>query len=171
MIIRLRRLSADMKQNHNVRSCIFIMIAMVILAACSSIDCPLNNTVYANYVLTGKVSKLPDTLTIAIARQNAPDSVLINKQVDAKTFSLPMSYGQDVDRLHFQTGRIMDTVWVEKTNRPHFESVDCGLNYFHTITGVRYTRHAIDSIVINQKEVTYDASQQHFHIYYKEYRL
>lgn len=60
---------------------------------------------------------------------------------------------------------------VTKTNTPHFESVDCGVAYFHVITGVRYTRNAIDSIVINHKEVNYDATQQHFHIYFKEYRF
>ena len=62
-------------------------------------------------------------------------------------------------------------MWVTKTNEPHFESVDCGLNYFHTLTGVRFTRHAIDSVVINQKSVNYDVSPKHFYIYFKEYRM
>lgn len=144
---------------------------MLMVAACSSVDCPLNNAVYANYRLMGKVTTLPDTLTISTARANGADSILINLQVNTDSFSLPMSYGQDTDVLYFRTNSLVDTVWVDKTNRPHFESVDCGLNYFHTITGVRNTRHAIDSIVVNQKEVTYDATQKHFHIYFKEYRF
>lgn len=144
---------------------------VVLLAACSSVDCPLNNTVYTNYQLMGKVTTLPDTLTITTTRQDGLDSVLINKQVNTDSFSLPMSFGQDVDILYFQTNSVLDTVWVSKTNEPHFESVDCGLNYFHTITTVRNTRNAIDSIVINNKEVTYDVSKKHFHIYFKEYRL
>ena len=89
----------------------------------------------------------------------------------AEEFSLPVSYNQDEDVLYFYTGLLKDTVWMQKTNRPHFESTDCGLNYFHTITGIRYTRHAIDSIVINHKDINYDASPKHFHIYFKEYRL
>jgi hypothetical protein len=148
-----------------------MLLTMAIIVSCSSVDCPLNNTVYANYKLMGKVTTLTDTLTISTTKQDGFDSILINKQVNTDSFFLPISYGQDVDVLYFQTNSLVDTVWIEKTNHPHFESVDCGLNYFHTITRVRCTRHAIDSIVINQKEVTYDISQQHFHIYFKEYRL
>ena len=128
-----------------------MLLTILILAACSSVDCPLNNTVYANYKLMGKVTTLPDMLTISTTRQDGSDSILINRQ----------------DTLYFQTNTLIDTVWIEKTNHPHFESVDCGLNYFHTITGVSCTHNAIDSIVINKKEVTYDISQQHFYIYFK----
>ncbi len=144
---------------------------LVLLGACSSVDCPLNNVVYTNYKLCGAVATLPDTLTISTTRVDGLDSVLINRQVNTDSFSLPVSYGNAEDVLFFRTNHLSDTVWVEKTNVPHFESVDCGLNYFHTITGVRFTRHAIDSIVINHKEVNYDASPKHFHIYFKEYRL
>jgi hypothetical protein len=148
-----------------------MLLTILILAACSSVDCPLNNTVYANYKLMGKVTTLPDMLTISTTRQDGSDSILINRQVNTDSFYLPMSYGLDVDTLYFQTNTLIDTVWIEKTNHPHFESVDCGLNYFHTITGVSCTHNAIDSIVINKKEVTYDISQQHFYIYFKEYRF
>lgn len=147
-------------------------VALVVgLSACSSVDCPLNNTVYANYKLMGAVKTLPDTLTISTVRSDGSDSVLINQQVNTDSFLLPMSCGHDVDELHLRTNSLLDTVWVTKTNTPHFESVDCGVAYFHVITGVRYTRHAIDSIAINHKEVNYDATQQHFHIYFKEYRF
>lgn len=150
-----------------------MVLACVVLltTACSSVDCPLNNTVYANFKLMGKVSKLSDELTISTHQKGRKDSILINRLTNAESFSIPVSYGKDVDTLVILTNTITDTVWIEKTNRPHFESVDCGLNYFHTITGVRSTRNAIESIVINQKEITYDASQQHFHIYFKEYRF
>lgn len=143
----------------------------VALSACSSVDCPLNNTVYANYRLKGSVTSLPDTLTISTARADGSDSVFINHQVNTDSFLLPMSYGRDTDELYLRTNSLLDTIWVTKTNTPHFESVDCGVAYFHVITGVRYTRNAIDSIVINHKEVNYDATQQHFHIYFKEYRF
>ncbi|MGI6242845.1 MAG: DUF6452 family protein [Prevotella sp.] len=159
------------RQNKHPWLQIYMILTVILLAACSSVDCPLNNTVYANYKLMGKVTTLPDTLTISTPRLDGFDTILINKQVNTDSFYLPMSYGQDVDILYFHTNTLLDTVWIEKTNQPHFESVDCGLNYFHTITGVRSTHNAIDSIVINKKEVTYDISQQHFYIYFKEYRF
>ena len=159
--------------NHNKRHnrlLVCMLAMMALLAACSSVDCSLNNTVYTNYKLMGKVTTLTDTLTILTTRQNGFDTVLINQQVNTDSFSLPVSFGQEVDELYFHTNSLRDTVWVSKTNEPHFESVDCGLNYFHTLRGVRYTRNAIDSIVIKNKEVNYDVSKQHFYIYFKEYR-
>jgi hypothetical protein len=154
---------------HPIAAC-SVVLACVLTVACSSIDCPLNNTVYTNYMLMGTVTTLPDTLTISTTRQNGFDSVIINKQVNTDSFSLPISYTQPEDVFYFNTNGTMDTVWVSKTNQPHFESVDCGLNYFHTLTGVRSTRNNIDSVVINYKEVNYDVSKKHFYIYFKEYR-
>lgn len=159
-------------QGIRYRSMQVCMVGMVaLMAACSSVDCPLNNSVYANYKLMGKVTSLPDTLTISIKRTNGEDSILINQQVNTDSLTLPVSYAQDEDILYFKTNTLLDTLWISKTNEPHFESVDCGLNYFHTLTGVRFTRNAIDSVVIKNKTVNYDVSQAHFYIYFKEYRF
>lgn len=138
---------------------VLLLLVGLALTACSSVDCPLNNSVYANYKLMGPVSTLTDTLTISTSRADGNDSVLINHQVNTDSFSLPMSYGHDVDELYLQVNSLIDTIWVEKTNKPHFESVDCGVAYFHTLQRVRYTRHALDSIVINHKDVNYDATK------------
>lgn len=148
-----------------------LLIIILMAGACSSVDCPLNNVVYTNYLLQGPVQTLPDTLTISTTRTDGYDSVLINQQVNTDSFSLPISYGKPEDILFLKANHLTDTIWVQKTNEPHFESVDCGLNYYHTITGVRFTRHAIDSVVINHNRVTYDVRPKHFYIYFKEYRL
>ena len=159
-----------MNTNRSMLALLWVCLVLIV-ASCSSVDCPLNNTVYANYVLRGPVTTMPNTLTILTHRQDGTDSILINQQVNTDSFTLPVSYAQTEDVLVFHTGHLTDTVVIEKTNEPHFESVDCGLNYFHTLTGVRYTRHALDSIVINHNQVNYDASQKHFFVYFKEYRL
>ena len=153
-----------------MRRLLYLLIGVATLAACSTIDCPLNNTVYAKYVLRGPVTTLPDMLTISTMISGDSDSVLINQQENTDSFSLPMSYNRPEDVLVMQTNNLFDTIKVEKTNTPHFESVDCGVNYFHTITNVTYTRHTIDSVVIHHNFVNYDASQQHFYIYFKESR-
>lgn len=149
--------------------CLFCLLAMT---ACTSIDCPFNHTVATTYLLKGEVDTLTDTLTITTKRLDGLDTVLLNRSVKTDSFSLPMSYVRAEDVLVFTltdtTNTVTrDTVWVSKTNRPHFESVDCALSYFHTITGVKSTNHAIDSIIIKNTEVTYDASKGHFHIYFK----
>jgi len=100
------------------------------------------------------------------------DLVIINLQNNTDSFELPMSYTADEDVFYIElrdtTGeQYMDTVTVSKTNEPHFESVDCGANYFHTITNVEYSTNGIDSIRINNNKVTYDSSKPHFLIYFK----
>lgn len=148
-----------------------LMMALGLMAACSTLDCPLNNTVYTKYKLAGNITTLTDTLTISTNRIEGTDRVLINKDVNVDSFILPMSYSLLEDSLFFETRNadnrlLRDTVTVQKTNTPHFESVDCKPSFFHTITGVKTTHNSIDSIVINCKEVTYDETKPHFYIYF-----
>lgn len=152
------------------------MLVALVVSACSSVDCPLNNRVYTSYKLAGAVDTLHDTLTVATPRtiDNAgEDTVLINRLTLTDSLALPMSYQRDEDTFFFTlaqrgTGlQTVDTVWVAKNNEPHFESVDCSPAMFHTITGVRFTRHAIDSIKVNNNKVTYNDAKAHFLIYFK----
>ena len=157
-----------------MRHIIYIIGVVLALTACSSVDCPLNNVVYAKYKLMGDVTKLRDVLTIPTERADGTDTKLLNQQQTADSFELPMSFGQTVDELCLTRDRQdgsevrRDTIWIEKTNEPHFESVDCGVNYFHTITGVRHTSHTIDSVTINKRNVNYDASVSHLYIYFRK---
>lgn len=149
----------------------FILLAVMVMVGCTTLDCPLNNTVYTKYKLQGDITKLTDTLTISTTKLDGIDSVLINKDVNVDSFSLPMSYRKDKDILYFvvstQDKRVFkDTVTVFKENYSHFESVDCSPAFFHTITDVKTTHNIIDSIVINNKEVNYNASKAHFYIYF-----
>ena len=47
------------------------------ITSCSTIDCPLNNTVTTSYKLKGDVAKLQDTLTITTPRTTSGDTVLL----------------------------------------------------------------------------------------------
>ena len=158
-----------MNTNRSMLALLWVCLVLIV-ASCSSVDCPLNNTVYANYVLRGPVTTMPDTLTILTHRQDGTDSILINQQVNTDSFTLPVSYACDRDTLFFRTNTTLDTVTIDKTNIPHFESVDCGMNYFHEVKGIHYTRNAIDSITIQNRDITYDTSKKHFYVYFKEYR-
>lgn len=157
-----------------MRKIIPFIILISLVSACSSIDCPLQNTVYTVYKLkssAGAADTLTDTLTISTQKSDGTDSVLINKDINISSFSLPVSYTNDKDVLIFQladsTASTTDTVTVSKTNSPHFESIDCSPSYFHTITSVNCSHHAIDSIVINNSNVNYDDTKETFHIYFK----
>ena len=146
------------------------ILAAIVLTACSSIDCSLNHVVHSQYAFwneNGELQMLHDTLSVSIHTSDGRDSVLLNRGVELNSFSLPMSYTADTDTLFFRftpTGgmaSICDTVLVSKTNTPHFESVECEPNYFHTITEVSYTHHYIKSIAINNIDVNYDTTKPH----------
>lgn len=150
---------------------------LMLLAACSSIDCPVNSiveTVYNVYDSVGSELSLSDTLTVTSTRKDGIDSTVLNKLVGKSTFNLPISYShpEDIFVFHFDNNEkdslhVTDTVWVKKDDYPHFESVDCNSIFFHTITGIRYTQNYIDSIVIKNPSVTYDHNTVHFYLYPK----
>lgn len=151
---------------------------MVFAAACSSIDCPVQNTVAVNYGLyrmdgtEAVADTLADTLYIWTIRADGTDTLLMNRGVNLTTFSLPISYQHPEDVLVFLRAAIdgawsLDTVWLKKDDIPHFESVDCSAHFFHNLTAVRCTHQGIDSITIDNPSVNYDSSPTHLRIYFK----
>lgn len=157
-----------------MRKIILAAVSALAVSACSSIDCPVQNSVYTSYKLfkaNGQADTLTDTLTILTKRVDGTDSVVFNRGVSLLKFDLPISYTNAEDTFIFHrkstTAEAYDTVRIQKDNYAHFESVDCQIAYFHTITGVSTTGHFIDSITVNKSTVDYDTSTEHFHLYFK----
>ncbi|MBQ9652520.1 MAG: alpha amylase [Prevotella sp.] len=152
---------------------ILAIMLLAMLAACSSMECPLNSMVRLNYGVYNASQQrdtLIDTTTISTPRKTGIDSVLVNRLYKDSTFTVPVSYTNERDTFFFdfksnENVARRDTVVVSKTDRMHFESIECAATYFHTISGVSTTTHAIDSVVIYNKEVDYDSSKEHFRIY------
>ena len=155
-----------------MRKIIPMLIVALLITACTTLDCPMNNTVSVRFALRGPVDTLADTLTIMAVRPDKDDSTLFNRGVETTHFLLPMSYSQDEDELRFEmidtiTKTVTtDIVKIQKTNQLHFESVDCNPAFFHTITGVTHTKNAIDSVVINNPNVDTDETKEHLYIYF-----
>ena len=151
-----------------------LMGLAVLLTACSSINCPVQNYIGTYYAMM-RADGTPDTMNtdtmwIWSQRYNGTDTLLLNAlcgKGDAN-FSLPISYTQPEDVLCVlmtdTTGQYwLDTIRIKKENIQHFESVDCQATYFHELEAASITHHAFDSVVINYPHVNYDTS--HFHIY------
>ena len=144
------------------------------LMACSSIDCPVQNTVsvqYAVYDGQGEAT-MDDTLWVFSKRSDGTDTLLLNRGVGISSFSLPVSYAHPEDVLIFfiaDTAGVytLDTLWMKKDDIPHFESVDCSAHFFHRITAVRSTHDGIDSVTIVNPLVDYDTFKTHLRIYFK----
>ena len=144
--------------------------------SCSSIDCPVENVVGSIYYIKnadGTEATLKDSLSVVSWRKNRTDTLLLNKEAALTSFQLPMGYVNPEDTLVFIVNTTThnaykDTLYIKKENHTHFESVDCKIAYFHTVTALRLSSHnAIDSITIVKPEVNYDLSSEHFHIYFK----
>lgn len=91
-----------------------------------------------------------DSLTITAL---GTDSVIINNQKEVHDLSLPLRYTADSTVLVFHYSDVLtDTVVIRQTNTPYFLSMDCGYQMRQTITGVRYSRHSLDSIYIANNE-------------------
>ena len=142
---------------------------LTLLAACSNIDCPLDNVVMMQCNLysseSGQALSLPVSLTVKPAGR---DTILLNQAKDVSNFLLPLKEAGERDTLLLNfTGEngntATDTLFVNHTPRPHFESLDCPTAMFHTIHQVRATGHAlsilpltVDSVSLIRSTVNYD---------------
>lgn len=151
------------------------VLSIVLMSACSSVDCPVENVVatyYGLYKSDGTPDTLTDTLTIYTTMMSGADSVVLNRAVGISSFSLPISYTNEGDTFIFIRYNdyltAYDSVVIAKDNVAHFESADCQISYFHNIRSVYWTPGAIDSIVVETPFVDYDSSKEHFRIYFKD---
>lgn len=149
-----------------------LFLGVTLVVSCSSIECPVNNMVESVYGFCdadGDEVAFADTLTVSTKLRSGVDSVILNKAVEVVEFKLPISQDHPEDELYFNFfGKdydITDTIWIEKEDIPHFESIECHANFFHQLEAVRYTTHVIDSLVINKAFVDYDDKTPHVKIY------
>ena len=146
----------------------------VVFLACSSIDCPVQNTVAVNYAICdaeGQEAALTDTLWVWTRRSDGTDTLLLNRGIGLTTFSLPVSYSHPEDTLLFYIADTngfwtLDTLFLKKDDIPHFESVDCSAHFFHRLTGTRCTHNGLDSVTIETPLVSYDQTKTHLKIYF-----
>lgn len=141
---------------------------MVGLSACSNIDCPLDNVVSLQCNLydasTQSALTLSDVLSVTPAGR---DTLLLNQATGLKSFLLPLKEAgtQDTLLLHFANAQgavQVDTLFVNHTPQPHFESLDCPSSVFHTLNAVRVSAQGsansaiVDSVSLVRPIVNYD---------------
>ena len=149
----------------------YIMVMMAVgmsATGCSSIECNLQGRVVCHYEFQDRngntmQSQLPVSVTLHRPEAET-DSVFINRQANAATLDIPMSYSLTTDTmtltLHLtESTSVSDMMFVTKENRPVFEEVDCAPRYNHTITAVSSTHNFIDSLIINNKQVNNNATK------------
>ena len=159
-----------------------LFLVGVLFLACSEISCPVQTSVVLNYALRQPINdfgdsrtdtlKEGDTLWIWTQRADGKDTLIYNRGVSVTTVALPVSgtHPEDMHVFYFadSVSYVIDTIWVKKEDRPHFESVDCQAAFFHTITDVRYTHHRIDSVTIHEAGIDFDYTVSHLYLFLKK---
>ncbi len=148
------------------------VMLILLMAGCTSVDCPLSKVEGCRFELPDDSEPLTDTISVVALRSNGSDTLLLNRFIDGETFVIPMSYTQSTDELLFLFADTLhvtraDTVRIHKTVVSHFESVDCAPTFFHHLDDIEWTRHVIDSIVISKSVVNYDTTACHLQLYIK----
>ena len=139
----------------------FLVVGSVV--ACSSEDCPINNTVLGKMVFRnvyGDLVSINGALTVSAVRQQG-DTIVINRKANASEVLFPMSYTHETDTLVFsyifdESYVLYDSIYVTHVNTPVLVSVDCGTAMYHTITSVGSTHHLIDTLLLTSPDVDYD---------------
>jgi hypothetical protein len=152
-----------------------IFLCTILCSGCDSgYDCSLNNITYnrISFYTTDEYGieseyAMPETLTVSMMI-NGRDSIVVNHIQGAKEVSLPVSYAKECDTVIFSyEGRATDTLYVQHTNIPIYQSMECGVIMHHTLTGLRSTGSLIDSTAITDANVNFE-NNENIKVYFVE---
>ena len=137
----------------------FAVCSSLVYVSCDETECTESSIVEFSGNFYRKRNNAAYTDTLAIYGIKAPNDSLLVDTVAIKGIALPLKYAGTETTFVFdfinraKAGFVRDTVSVFHQNNVHFISDACGCTMFFTIDSIAYTRHKIDSIAINSKDV------------------
>lgn len=152
-----------------------LLAAICLITGCEGgYECSLNNIAYNRICFytadgsgNGEQYALPEILTVKMMI-NGRDSIVVNHIQGAKEVSLPVSYAKECDTVIFSyEGRTTDTLYVQHTNIPIYQSMECGVIMHHTLTGLINTESLIDSTAITDANVNFE-NNENIKVYFVE---
>lgn len=146
------------------KSIILAMLLTLLMGACDTVDCTLNNNVLCYigfYDGHGKNVALTDTLSIMAY---GTDEILFNRGVGKSRVAVPMSFYNEEDTFIVRVwGPDYDTqaeISLGKTNTEYFESIDCPVKMMHNLTNAYVNSgNIIDSVVIVKPSVNFQQDE------------
>ena len=157
-----------------------IACAAFSVASCSEDDDCSGNArhmltagIYTTLQVGGEHVSIPDTLDIVNIYAFGTDSVIINNQSNASKLSLPLRTNKEETTLVISyvassdTTSIIprDTIVFRHLNTPYFLTLDCNFAVKQELTGVSFTTHLLDSVVIINPTASIDGTEN-IKIYY-----
>lgn len=142
-----------------------VLLSALLFTACDSgYDCSLNNIAYNRI---GYCSINGDSVKEGYHLQEELTVILMVNGIEAeaidgtnKEVQLPMSYTHGCDTVLFRyDGSEADTLFVQHSNIPFYQSMECGTVMYHNITGVEHTHNLIDSVEVVHSFVNFDGNE------------
>lgn len=132
------------------------------LCACSNTGCLENRSSIPKAGFYNSENALLSLDSLSITGIGADITAPINRVgTPINTISLPMRSTKDNTSWEFgykwkylSGGTLADTISFDYESMPYFASEECGVIYRYQITGMRYTKHLIDSIVLVDSLIT-----------------
>lgn len=140
--------------------CLIAYPIISIVSSCSEEeDCSMNaRPMMECYLYTvDRESKrvFNDTLDSLTITAFDTDSIILNNQKRVHSLSLPLRDSTVLIFHYSKDPKIKkDTIIIYQKNTPYFLSMDCGYQMKQSITGGAYSRYLLDSIYIQEKEVS-----------------
>ena len=111
----------------------------------------VKDTVETGFVRDSLVRIAWDTLSVTAY---ATDSVIVNRDLNAASMTLPLRYAEPVTIFVLNYGYgYKDTITVAHENTPYFLNMDCGYQMKQEITQIGFTTHLLDSIRIKDPKI------------------
>ena len=162
------------KKGYTTTAMAILLLCIAAIAACDNgYDCELNNTSYNNIgfytIEDGKEQPYAYSAPLSVSLMiNGEDRVMINHITDAGEVQLPMSYTQDCDTVVFHyEDNLCDSLYIDHTNNPYYQSMECGTLMFHQIEGVKHTNMWIEKATIENKNVNFEGNENIKIYFYK----
>lgn len=146
------------------KTLIFSLLAIVLITACDTAECSLNNSVMCYisfYNGDGEQVALTDTLSVYA---HGTDQVLYNRGIKRSSISIPLSYFNEEDTLILKVwGKDYESeaeFALNKTNTEYFESPECPVKMFHHINyAYVYSGQFIDSVVVVKPSINFQRDE------------
>lgn len=139
---------------------------LLFLSSCASINCTLDSVVVWTLTFYDSETEEPLKLPVNLTVEAEGAGTLYNQGHGITSMALPMSIASPTDTLflRWKSGSFesTDILFLDHTNTPHFDAIDCPAAVFHDISGFRFEASSaevqpvtIDSITIIRSIVDY----------------
>lgn len=137
-----------------------MVLLTLLLPACSEQACYDDMDPLVNVILlesgTGAAKK---SVSLKITGLEFPSPVVLVTETSVTKFSVPLNPAAETSVMVILLNGIADTATISYTNFVHVVSPECGYTFYSVINGLNTTHNIIDSLIIENKNITVDGER------------